>query len=236
MHEFGIGRAANVAIASLPGFTIPGDVSGSDKYYAQDIVEPPILAYNGAIRFRRARPGRRADRGTDRSPDAPRARRSRYKEETHGSHKIRAIFATNGSMIRRSQSWSSSSRPAATGRPRPVGGFLAGRFGCVGCGRDHPNTTGGDHLVGRFAGTADRAPALVLAHFDTVWPWDAGTHAVPRRPGRSGFGPGAFDMKASLVIFLGSWSCSRGAVSHCRGPSGRSLPRTRSSAAPLRAG
>jgi len=49
MHEFGIGRAANVAIASLPGFTIPGDVSGSDKYYAQDIALPPILAHNGAI-------------------------------------------------------------------------------------------------------------------------------------------------------------------------------------------
>ena len=49
MHEFGIGRAANVAIASLPGFTIPGDVSGSDKYYAEDIVEPPILAHQGAI-------------------------------------------------------------------------------------------------------------------------------------------------------------------------------------------
>jgi O-succinylbenzoate synthase len=49
MHEFGIGRAANVAIASLPGFTIPGDVSGSDKYYAEDLVEPPILAHQGAI-------------------------------------------------------------------------------------------------------------------------------------------------------------------------------------------
>ncbi len=73
MHEFGIGRAANVAIASLPGFTLPGDVSGSDKYYAEDIVDPPILAHNGAITgFRRARPGRRADRGTDSSTDAPR--------------------------------------------------------------------------------------------------------------------------------------------------------------------
>ena len=50
MHEFGIGRAANVAIAALPGFTLPGDVSGSDKYYAEDIVEPPILADDGAIR------------------------------------------------------------------------------------------------------------------------------------------------------------------------------------------
>jgi o-succinylbenzoate synthase len=49
MHEFGIGRAANVAIASLPGFTLPGDVAGSDKYYAEDIVDPPILARGGAI-------------------------------------------------------------------------------------------------------------------------------------------------------------------------------------------
>jgi O-succinylbenzoate synthase len=49
MHEFGIGRAANVAIASLPGFTLPGDISGSDKYYRQDIVTPQILANRGAI-------------------------------------------------------------------------------------------------------------------------------------------------------------------------------------------
>ncbi len=49
MHEFGIGRAANVAIASLPGFSIPGDISGSDKYYAEDIVDPPIVAHRGAI-------------------------------------------------------------------------------------------------------------------------------------------------------------------------------------------
>ena len=49
MHEFGIGRAANVAIASLSGFTLPGDVSGSDKYYTEDIVEPPIRALAGAI-------------------------------------------------------------------------------------------------------------------------------------------------------------------------------------------
>jgi O-succinylbenzoate synthase len=49
MHEYGVGRAANVAISSLPGFVLPGDVSGSDKYYAQDIVDPPILAHAGAI-------------------------------------------------------------------------------------------------------------------------------------------------------------------------------------------
>ncbi len=49
MHEYGIGRAANVAVASLSGFTIPGDVSGSDKYYLEDLVQPPIRAVNGAI-------------------------------------------------------------------------------------------------------------------------------------------------------------------------------------------
>lgn len=49
MHEYGIGRAANIAISSLPGFSLPGDVSGSDKYYAQDIVNPPIRAIQGAI-------------------------------------------------------------------------------------------------------------------------------------------------------------------------------------------
>ncbi|CAN5700646.1 o-succinylbenzoate synthase [soil metagenome] len=49
MHEFGIGRAANVAIASLPGFTLPGDVSGSDKYYREDLVEPPVLAPRGMV-------------------------------------------------------------------------------------------------------------------------------------------------------------------------------------------
>jgi O-succinylbenzoate synthase len=49
MHEFGIGRAANLAIASLPGFSLPGDISGSDKYYRQDLVEPPILASQGTI-------------------------------------------------------------------------------------------------------------------------------------------------------------------------------------------
>jgi O-succinylbenzoate synthase len=49
MHEFGVGRAANLAISTLPGFTLPGDISGSDKYYREDLVEPPLLARDGAI-------------------------------------------------------------------------------------------------------------------------------------------------------------------------------------------
>ncbi len=38
--ETGVGRAHNVALASLPGFTLPGDISASDRYFRQDIVEP----------------------------------------------------------------------------------------------------------------------------------------------------------------------------------------------------
>ncbi|HEX2915355.1 MAG TPA: o-succinylbenzoate synthase [Chloroflexia bacterium] len=57
MHEFGIGRAHNVALNSLPGFSLPGDVSGSDKYYAEDIVLPPILAQDGRIAVQENRPG-----------------------------------------------------------------------------------------------------------------------------------------------------------------------------------
>jgi O-succinylbenzoate synthase len=49
MHEFGVGRAANIAISSLPGFTLPGDVSGSDRAYREDIVDPPIRAHSGAL-------------------------------------------------------------------------------------------------------------------------------------------------------------------------------------------
>ena len=37
MLETGVGRAANLAIASLPNFTLPGDISATDRYYAEDI-------------------------------------------------------------------------------------------------------------------------------------------------------------------------------------------------------
>ncbi|MBK7104296.1 MAG: o-succinylbenzoate synthase [Ignavibacteriae bacterium] len=43
MLESGIGRAGNVALASLPNFTLPGDISASKRYYKQDIVEPEFL-------------------------------------------------------------------------------------------------------------------------------------------------------------------------------------------------
>jgi O-succinylbenzoate synthase len=43
MLETGLGRAANVALAALPGFTLPGDTSASDRYYRADITDPFVL-------------------------------------------------------------------------------------------------------------------------------------------------------------------------------------------------
>lgn len=49
MLETGVGRAANVALAALPGFTLPGDTSASSRYYAVDIT-PPFVLEDGRLR------------------------------------------------------------------------------------------------------------------------------------------------------------------------------------------
>jgi O-succinylbenzoate synthase len=43
MLETGIGRAANLALAALPGFTLPGDTSASARYFKQDITKPFVM-------------------------------------------------------------------------------------------------------------------------------------------------------------------------------------------------
>jgi O-succinylbenzoate synthase len=43
MMETGVGRAANVAFASLPGVTLPCDISATDRYFNPDITEPPFM-------------------------------------------------------------------------------------------------------------------------------------------------------------------------------------------------
>jgi O-succinylbenzoate synthase len=58
MLETGVGRAANVALAALPGFLLPGDTSASSRYFAEDITEPFVL-------------GGGEHRGQLRVPDAP---------------------------------------------------------------------------------------------------------------------------------------------------------------------
>ncbi len=43
MLETGIGRAHNIALSTLPGFTLPGDVSASKRYWAEDVIEPEVV-------------------------------------------------------------------------------------------------------------------------------------------------------------------------------------------------
>jgi o-succinylbenzoate synthase len=58
MLESGVGRAHNVALASLPNFSLPGDLSPSARYWAQDIVEPEwTMDSDGMVRVPLDRPG-----------------------------------------------------------------------------------------------------------------------------------------------------------------------------------
>jgi O-succinylbenzoate synthase len=49
MLETGIGRAANLQLQTLPGFTLPGDTSETSRYFAEDIVEPPVVLDQGGL-------------------------------------------------------------------------------------------------------------------------------------------------------------------------------------------
>jgi O-succinylbenzoate synthase len=42
MLESGVGRAHNIAMSTLPGFTLPGDVSASARYWEEDVIDPPV--------------------------------------------------------------------------------------------------------------------------------------------------------------------------------------------------
>ena len=56
MLEAGVGRAHNIAMATLAGFILPGDVSASSRYWEEDIIEPPVTV---------------TPKGTISAPDAP---------------------------------------------------------------------------------------------------------------------------------------------------------------------
>jgi o-succinylbenzoate synthase len=51
MLECGIGRAHNIAVSTLPGYTLPGDVSASARYWVEDVIEPEVtVTPQGTIR------------------------------------------------------------------------------------------------------------------------------------------------------------------------------------------
>jgi len=50
MLESGIGRAHNIALSSLENFSLPGDVAASKRYWAEEVIDPPVLvSANGTI-------------------------------------------------------------------------------------------------------------------------------------------------------------------------------------------
>lgn len=50
--ETGVGRAHNVALATLPNFSLPGDISASSRYYREDVIDPPVeVTPQGTIRI-----------------------------------------------------------------------------------------------------------------------------------------------------------------------------------------
>jgi len=57
MLESGIGRAHNVALASLPNFTLPGDLSPSRRYWKRDVVNPEWVMAGGCLAVPLDRPG-----------------------------------------------------------------------------------------------------------------------------------------------------------------------------------
>jgi o-succinylbenzoate synthase len=57
MLESGIGRAHNIAMATLAGFTLPGDVSASARYWKEDIIDPPVTVTAGGTIVAPERPG-----------------------------------------------------------------------------------------------------------------------------------------------------------------------------------
>ncbi|HEX5759707.1 MAG TPA: o-succinylbenzoate synthase [Thermoanaerobaculia bacterium] len=70
MLESGVGRAHNVAIASLPNFTLPGDVSPSERYWERDLVRPEWrMDGKGRIRVPLDRPGMGVEVDMDRVDD-----------------------------------------------------------------------------------------------------------------------------------------------------------------------
>jgi O-succinylbenzoate synthase len=55
MLESGIGRAHNVALTTLPNFTLPGDTASSSRYWEKDLIEPEVVSVDGLIEVPKAK-------------------------------------------------------------------------------------------------------------------------------------------------------------------------------------
>jgi O-succinylbenzoate synthase len=70
MLESGVGRAYNVALASLPNFSLPGDLSPSARYWERDVVRPEwTMDAEGMVHVPRTEPGLGVEPDADRIED-----------------------------------------------------------------------------------------------------------------------------------------------------------------------
>lgn len=94
MLETGIGRAHNIALSSLENFTLPGDVSASKRYWAEDITDPAVeVSAEGKIRVPEI-----AGRGFE-------VRQARVEQLTVRSERLRArVSSPSSSMVSASNS------------------------------------------------------------------------------------------------------------------------------------
>lgn len=80
---------------------------------------------------------------------------------------------------------------------------LAQRLADLGTVERYPNPLGGDHLALRVAAPhapAEARPALILCHYDTVWPVGTAASRPLRVEGDTAYGPGLYDMKVSIAL------------------------------------
>jgi O-succinylbenzoate synthase len=78
MLESGIGRSHNIAMSTLPGFTLPGDVSASRRYWREDIIDPEVtVSASGTIRVPQTP-------GLGYAPNLERIERATVRKESFG--------------------------------------------------------------------------------------------------------------------------------------------------------
>jgi O-succinylbenzoate synthase len=79
MLETGVARAANVAFASLPGVTMPSDISATERYFNPDLTEPPFVLQPGSTLNVPDAPGVGVTMQADRLAEA----KARWDENNH---------------------------------------------------------------------------------------------------------------------------------------------------------
>jgi O-succinylbenzoate synthase len=88
MLESGIGRAHNIAMATLEGFTLPGDVSASARYWEEDIIDPPVTVTARGTIVAPEKPGLGFDINRDRIDSVTIRKETIHAQPSRGSGEV----------------------------------------------------------------------------------------------------------------------------------------------------